>query len=268
MIAHVSRRRALRVVLVAVCTSLLAAFDCGAGGEWTPDPLCPSWDSDCDNISDATETNGANSHHGFQVGTRDADPSIAKGLPYSSGSLVGGINLVNNGTGYYHYLGSDAFDYDDWGTLTLVNTIEAVGRAWWTGQGRGTDPQSCWVEADAPVYGSGDMSKRDGGEWFPDHPSSHQNGLDVDVRYLRLDNMSGENAWLDISLNPEAWDTLTSMDLLDCFLYYTDDRVQDIFISPILYDLLALPRDARMSWLSGHDNHFHVRIYDPDGTGN
>ena len=82
----------------------------------------PYWDTDGDGISNAVETNSANAHHGFDTTVVNTNPSIAKGTP-GNGSLEGGINLPDNGEGYYHYLGTDPIDTDDWGTLALNKGI-------------------------------------------------------------------------------------------------------------------------------------------------
>ncbi len=129
-------------------------------------------DIDGDGISNEVENNSANAYFNFNDTIPNIDPSIAHGT-YTNGTLENGINLVDRGDslhGYYHYNGTDPIDYDDWGTLTILNKIEAAVR-WW--------------EAFAFFdFGVGDISLQNGGYWSPQ--VSHQNGLDADFRYLEL----------------------------------------------------------------------------------
>ena len=112
----------------------------------TPPDTFPSWDSDGDNISNAVETNSANSYLGLDPNSPNANPTIAHGSP-CNGWIENALNLVNSGTGYYHYLGTDPIDTDDWGVLHLINMIEGAGREWYS---NGYTP---------PKIGVGDMSK-------------------------------------------------------------------------------------------------------------
>ena len=117
--------------------------------------------------------------------------------------------------------------------------------------------------------GVGDMSRQTGGYWS-DH-QTHRNGLDVDVRYVRHPHTpptEGENATLNIVLQPEQWDTLVTIDLLYCFGVDAQEFVDFIYINQALYDLFATPRPDWLQPRSDHQDHFHVRIYDPDGTNN
>ncbi|MGH9895097.1 MAG: hypothetical protein ACREA0_24565, partial [bacterium] len=182
-----------------------------------------------------------------------------------SGTLQGGINLVNQSTGYFHYLSGSPIDFDDWGTLALINSIEGVGRSWWALDYE----EHCWVQEtswDSPSMHTGDMSDRDGG-YFDPH-TLHQNGLDVDVRYVRHPgpDSEGENATLNIANNPERWDTLATVDLLNCWNSSSNNRLNFIYISRLLYDLLAYPVPPRLIRREfDHFDHFHVQINDPDG---
>lgn len=60
-----------------------------------PDPTYP-WDTDGDWISNNTENNSANDHHGFDPDVANENPSIANGTP-TDGSLTGGINIWGDG---------------------------------------------------------------------------------------------------------------------------------------------------------------------------
>ena len=211
-----------------------------------PPDTTPNWDTDGDGISNAVETNPANSHHGFDTTVVDANPSIAHGSPIN-GWLEGGINLTDAGRGYYHYYGSDPVDTDDWGTLALINMVEGGGRDW---RERYPTPRS----------GIGDMSLQNGGIWLPH--SSHQNGLDVDIRYVRND---GQELPLNITDHPEDYDTLATVDLMNS-LFQNGDCVL-IVVSEVC-GIIFEDIEVRYDTTNVHDNHFHLRIEDPDGTGN
>jgi hypothetical protein len=252
----------------------MAGFQCGDSGDYTPDPDCRAvtpWDGDCDKISDRTEQNATNQHLGFQLGVKDANPSIAGGTS-TNGTLTGGIDLATpcigcglSESGYYEYQGGDGSDTDHWGTLALINTIEKVGRAWW-----GSYEQTpCWVNQDSPRMGVGDMSLQPGGSWKPDH-NTHQQGIDVDIRYVRKTSpFTGEGASLDIVINPADLDTNITIDLLNCFGYRpAGNEVDFVFIHYSLYDVMELPVPDWLISRTDHSNHFHVRILDPDGPNN
>jgi penicillin-insensitive murein endopeptidase len=208
------------------------------------------YDSDGDCLSDATELNYTNSsRYGFDHTVCNENPSRAIGTP-SNGSLEGGINLVDVGEGYLHYNGTDPVDYDDWGTMALCNCIEKVGRQWTN---------------TAPLFNTGDMSRDGGGEWLSDHVS-HQNGLDVDVRYVRHDKQEQP---LDIFKNPEDYNNVATLLLMAIIVQ--NCNVTDIFCDPDSLkftneDLAQLAKVENRGWLKyakGHTNHFHVRINQP-----
>lgn len=205
------------------------------------------WDTDLDGISNCVENNNANSHHNFNPNQQDNNPSIAHGLPYN-GTLGGGINICDNNTGYYHFLGTDPVDTDDWSTLKLVQVIEAGGRRWQQNYNFN--------------FGFGDMSLQNGGA-FPDHVS-HQNGLDVDMRYIRTD---GQQLALDIAENPQLYDAQATVDLMNFLIQEGDYIVTHIFVDTN-YARIGNKSGNVLHHLTGHTNHFHVRIQDPDGTNN
>jgi len=219
----------------------------------TPPDTCPSWDTDCDNISNAVETNSANSYLGLDPNSPNANPSIAHGYP-CNGWIEKALNLVNSGTGYYHYLGTDPIDTDDWGVLHLINMIEGAGREWYS---NGYTP---------PKIGVGDMSKGNaetqefGGDWRPDH-KCHQNGLEVDIRYVRNDE---KEIGLDIgSADSIYYDVDATIALMNFLIQ--NGSVTEIILSPYA----GIQGEVVVEDTTGkHDDHFHVEIEDPDGTGN
>jgi len=218
-----------------------------------------AWDPDGDTISTAVELESHNRLlYGFDTTRFDLNPSRASGTR-SSGSLVGGLNLPDTGFGYRHYLGSDSKDTDDWGTLSLINVIEQVGR-----QFRRRPCQTFYFDADRlPREQSLDMSLQYGGPFVVNgvrQHDEHQNGLDVDVRYMRDD---GEGL-LDLSdgLQRSHFDQTATLELLSCFL--RTGRVIRILYDSALTNIVNAPGDTTLLDFPDHTDHFHVRIADPD----
>jgi murein endopeptidase len=107
----------------------------------------------------------------------------------------------------------------------------------------------------APRVGIGDLSKPRGG-WFGPRHASHQNGLDVDVYYPRLDRR--ERPPLSVS----QVDPRLSQALVDLFVRAGAER---IFVGP---NTGLRGPSAVVQVLAGHDNHLHVRIgFRPSGRG-
>jgi hypothetical protein len=202
-------------------------------------PVRP-WDADGDGISDSLERSNA-PFHSFNPAACDRDPSTAIGSP-ASGTLKQGVNLTDEGSGYLHVRGSDPPDADDWATLSMLNCIEAVGREAETLNLRMTVT---------------DLSLRTGGLFVPH--SSHQNGLDADLRYVRAD---GRLAPLDIRQSPRDYDALTTQAVLQTF-------IRQCPVSTIFADLpsLAFTNDELdrpvLVQAPGHTNHFHIRLRPP-----
>jgi hypothetical protein len=220
---------------------------------------------DNDKISDAVELNPANSFHNFSITRDDLNPSQARGLP-NGGTLYMGINLPDDHAGYHHHYGvpQDMYDKDDWGTLAIINRIEGVAADWIDVLRPCIDAR--WNPTPPPRFSVGDLSKGDaasrqfGGYWS-DHPQSHQNGLDMDLRFARTDNsLEG----LELGTPSGAfYDPGATADLMYCFLYYTD-------VTLLLVDMelaqIDFGGDPRVQHRSDHRDHWHVRIRDPDGA--
>lgn len=172
--------------------------------------------------------------------------SLALGTP-NAGSLESGVRLPAEGVGYYTYNpatqeppgGRDR----TWGTAMLVREVRSVAR-WWAS-----------AHPNAPRLGIGDLAREHGGSFtgpVVGH-SSHQNGLDVDVRLVRRDGA-------EEAVDPSTYDRALTQDLVDRFIAAGATYV---FVGPNL-DLHG--RNV-MVW-PDHDDHIHVRFPDPDGTGN
>jgi murein endopeptidase len=103
----------------------------------------------------------------------------------------------------------------------------------------------------APRVGIGDLSRPGGGPFGPKH-ATHQNGLDADVYYPRLDRRERPPK------RAEQMNRRLSQALLDLFVAAGADV---IYIGPNTR-LTGPPHVVQVLW--NHDNHLHVRLHDPD----
>jgi hypothetical protein len=173
------------------------------------------------------------------------------------GWIDSAFNLVNTGTGYTHYPGPDPIDTDDWGVLKIINVIEGSGRDWFDD---GESPPRIQV---------GDISKGNtqtlefGGYFWPH--TYHQNGIEMDVRYLKKDGTEGGINIKNDSLKYCMFRTCRMLNTL-----FSHCRVTKLYISP--YCNLEFEGfeegEVVFDTNQGHDDHFHLRIEDPDGTDN
>jgi murein endopeptidase len=170
--------------------------------------------------------------------------SESLGKPYARGRLRNGVQLPAEGP--------DWFTWDPvrkqvpnrpgrrWGTDRLLRFLLDVLREY-----RAADPS-------APRVGIGDLSRPRGGEFGKRFGglghASHQNGLDVDVYYPRLDGQERR------PYGPDQVDQDRAQDLVDRFV---DAGAQKLFVGPRL-DLRG-PKKV-VSKLIYHDDHVHVRI--------
>jgi murein endopeptidase len=130
-----------------------------------------------------------------------------------------------------------------WGTDRLVRTLLRV-----IGEYRLANPF-------APRVGIGDLSRRHGGEFGPRFGglghASHQNGLDVDVYYPRLDGLERR------AFEPSQVDQVLAQQLVDRFVAA---GARTVYTGPRL-DLRG-PRRIVVK-LVHHDDHMHVRLHRP-----
>lgn len=230
------------------------------------------WDQDGDTISTETELNSANTvayggFYNFSTVRWDTNYSQARGTA-TFGELYKGMNLRDFGTGYTHYDFCDGTDVDDWGTGHLVRLIEGAGRWWFQ------------LKSTSARMQVGDLSRKLGGE-FPGNPAIpacaqghkyHRQGVDVDIRYVRSDD---QELPLNICEQDAPYDPAQTSALISSFLAaeHPDDanaRMDSVFVD---LDCLNIPDTTTTGrrWAfhsDGHQNHFHVRIRDPDGSGN
>jgi murein endopeptidase len=169
--------------------------------------------------------------------------SRAVGKPYA-GRLVDGVQLPAEGRDFWTYdwglRGSPNRPWRRWGTDRLVRTLLDV-----VGDYRAAHP-------DAPRVGIADLSRPNGGGFGKNFGglghSSHQNGLDADVLYPRLDGLE-RRAW-----SPALVDEQLAQELVDRFV---DAGAVYVFTGWRLHLLGARKVVVK---LTHHDDHMHVRI--------
>ena len=127
-----------------------------------------------------------------------------------------------------------------WGTDRLVSTILTVLREF-----RAARPEAARV-------GIGDLSRHHGGEFGARFGglghASHQNGLDVDIYYPRVDGLERR------PYKPSQVDVALSQDLVDRFVAA---GARTVYVGP------GLPLDGPrrvVEPLVYHDDHLHVRL--------
>jgi murein endopeptidase len=169
--------------------------------------------------------------------------SRAVGRPYA-GRLVRGVQLPTEGE---HFFTWDPIlkrppnrGWRRWGTDKLVRTLLAVVADY-----RLANPG-------APRVGVADLSRPRGGEFGPRYGGlghrSHQNGLDVDVYYPRLDRRERRPK------RPRQIDFVLAQDLVNRFV---EAGAVYVFVGPRTH--LHGPRKV-VQPLVYHDDHLHVRI--------
>jgi murein endopeptidase len=169
--------------------------------------------------------------------------SRSVGLPYA-GRLVRGVRLPREGRDFFTWdpvkrrWGNRA--WRRWGHDRLIRTVLRVLRAH-----RKANPG-------APRVGIGDLSRPRGGDFGPKYGSvghaSHQNGLDVDLYYPRLDRTERR------ARRVKEIDLRLSQDLVRRFVRV---RARYVFIGP--HTPLKGPRGIVVA-LQRHDDHLHVRL--------
>jgi murein endopeptidase len=169
--------------------------------------------------------------------------SRALGLPFA-GRLVDGVQLPAEGVNFWTYDWGTGLSpnrpWRRWGTDRLVQTLLDV-----IGEYRAANPG-------APRVGIADLSRTHGGPFGKNFGglghASHQNGLDADILYPRVDRLERHPE------SPAVVDTALSQDLVDRFV---GAGAVYVFTGPSLP--LRGPRKVVMK-LRHHDDHLHVRI--------
>jgi hypothetical protein len=179
--------------------------------------------------------------HSSRIDWRD---SVAVGAP-ENGSLTRGVRLPAEGNAYFTWdpvlKRRPDRDWRRWGTDDIVRMVLEVVRDY-----RRAHPG-------APRVGVGDLSLPRGGYFGPEVSggighATHQNGLNVDVYYPRLDRRERPPRRV------EQIDMPLAQDLVDRFV---GAGAVQIFVGPNAP--LSGPADV-VSPLVNHDNHLHVLI--------
>jgi murein endopeptidase len=164
--------------------------------------------------------------------------SRALGMP-GAGQLVRGVRLPTAGRSFFTWdpvlRRAPNRGWRRWGTDDLVRVVVRVAR------------EFASAHPDAPRLGIGDLSLRRGGYFGPKH-ATHQNGLDVDVYYPRLDERERPPriaAQVDMRLSQELVDRFVAL------------GATVIYVGPNT-PLTGPPSIVQPLW--NHDNHLHVRI--------
>jgi murein endopeptidase len=168
---------------------------------------------------------------------------VSSGLPWS-GSLAGGTQLPLEGPDWATW--NPVTDSSPnapkrlYGTERTIRTIVSVAAAY-----RAAHP-------DAPRILVGDISREGGGPMTDEHVS-HQNGLDVDVYFPRLDHQ------LTAPVEHDQIDRRLSQELVDRFVAA---GAQMVFVG--FGTGLRGPSGVVIPY-AGHDYHMHVRLRPQSG---
>jgi murein endopeptidase len=170
-------------------------------------------------------------------------PSRAVGKPFD-GRLVGGVPFPAEG---------DAFFTWDWALKTAPNrTWRRFGTARTVATTLTILAEFRAAHPDAPRVGVADLSRPRGGtfdrRFGGDGHASHQNGLDVDVTYPRVDKREKP------PIRPTQVDRRLAQDLVDRFV-----RAGAEFVFVGLDVGLKGPRKVVVP-IGNHNDHLHVRF--------
>jgi len=240
-----------------------------SGYIWGPEGIgvWPHFDRDGDKISDLIEATNADvlfidlqtgEMRFFNPTVPDVDPSRAYGT-YDNGWLWNSIRLPNEGIGYRHFIGpASELGKDNWGILKMIQLIEAVGREW---------NQS---HKEGPRISIGDISPQYGGGGLGH--ASHQNGKDVDVRYILNNGTEGPMDFCNpptcLATAQTAYDQSLAQELVNLFIKFGANQIFVDQLSGINGTGVTQqdgscgtynPQTTKCT-LREHSHHFHVRI--------
>jgi Penicillin-insensitive murein endopeptidase len=246
--SRLRRRLEIAVALLAgagIAVALLLSADPGARES---QPLTERGQSDAGPASATDRAAGAERRVARPAGRRQR-PEIQRRRSravgtYAAGRLERGVLLPAGGRAWVTW---DPIlkrrpnrEWRRWGTDRLVRTTMTVLREFGRAHPR------------APRVAVGDLSRPGGGDFGPQFGSighaSHQNGLDVDVYYPRLDGR------VRPPKRPGQVDLELAQDLVDRFVRAGAARV---FVGPSLG--LDGPGETVVP-LVNHDNHLHARL--------
>jgi murein endopeptidase len=174
----------------------------------------------------------------------DWHESVALGTP-ADGSLARGVRLPAEGRNHFTWdpvlRRQPNRDWRRWATDDVIRSTRRVLR------------EFARRHPGAPRVGVGDLSLPEGGYFGPEvgggiGHATHQNGLDVDVYYPRLDRRERPPE------RPDQVDLELAQSLVDLFV---DAGATTIYVGPSLP--LGGPPEIVTS-LVNHDNHLHARF--------
>lgn len=149
-----------------------------------------------------------------------------------------------------------------------MNTIEWAGRML-TGDQPTPYPWTTNENTDfTGRFGALDLSLQNGGEFRVNgelQHESHQNGLDVDIRYVRKDRTEDI---MNFDKNPDDYDYWATLKLFEALWYGSDGNIDVFYVDERAGSLEPANEAWEVITLPNHHHHFHVRIKDPDGTDN
>jgi len=173
----------------------------------------------------------------------------------NGGSLVGGGQKLSplTGPGYMYYAGDTvpADGRDTYGSPEWAHrTIKEVGLLWSSPHPNG------------PKLQVGDISKLGGAPWTEHPGGTHQNGLNIDMRYVKNDGTVGQ---LDLSTHFSLYSKSLTIELLN--LWISTGRVESITVSPLSEISQADVSGTTLVLDPGpvHRNHIHLQLFDEDG---
>lgn len=110
-----------------------------------------------------------------------------------------------------------------------------------------------WRAIDTRKFGIGNISLAGGGKFEPH--SSHKKGIEIDMRPVRKDSLTGQGARVS-RFDKKIYDRDATIALIRLFaehpsvtvIYFNDDKVQEAIGGGIVRSLPS------------HDDHFHVEI--------
>ena len=251
--ATIRRRRSIAALTVALAMTVpAAALAQSGGGAELPPPHAPAGTAIAARAATDLTTEAEPAPNPDPGGAHvqrsriDWRPSVAVGEPFG-GRLIRGVELPPEGRNYFTYdpirLETPNRSWRVWGTSHLLRVLLRVAR-----QYRRAHPR-------APRLTIGDIARPHGGEFGARFGgighASHQNGLDIDIYYPRKDR--AERPPTRVS----QIDMRLSQDLVTRFVRAGAEYV---FVGPST--TLHGPPNVVMP-LVHHDNHLHVRVYNP-----
>jgi hypothetical protein len=186
------------------------------------------------------------------VGTRNSGSLMnAENLPHrATGTVVQGTTIyLSDSHSYYYFRGGDPLDSDNYSCPPIHAGLAAAADLWSANYFPG-------------LVGLGDISQVNGGQ-FGRH-NNHQNGLDVDTRYIRTDR---EPINFTFGTHPIAqFDAAATLALINRFVGQGATRVIVSHLAQA--SLQAVPGGnipAQIHYDAGtiHHNHMHVEFPQP-----